>query len=188
MKKLFLSLLAVALVGFAVNGVAGTVNTNLNYDSTLSVTNGGCASKGMPMELTLGGGGLVVPSNGHSEFDAAVSLSVQPFSKPIWFGISQELGWSPSLAGATDLDAAWAWAVYKDKVYLNTGWSVGATYDSHSIEWRSGPEIELEFYTSGNAFVFAGLNYDLFTHNAIDGWVVARQNALRYDLGVGIAF
>ena len=54
--------------------------------------------------------------------------------------------------------------------------------------WRTGPELQLEYYTTGNAFIYAGLNYDLFTHTASGGWETAGANALRYSFGIGIAF
>lgn len=170
------------LVGFA-SYAADTTNA-----VSLSLTNAPDEKTGWPKELTLSGSGVTNPKSGETEFGLSVSYSVQPLKQPIWFGISQDLGWFPSLEGATDLDSTWSWKLVQDKVYLNTGWSVGATYDRHSIGWRTGPEVSLEYYTKGNAFIIAGVNYDLFTHSATDGWQTAKGNPLRYFFGIGIAF
>jgi hypothetical protein len=188
MKKTILSLFAVVLVGFAAYAAdTNTVSTNGITAPTLSLTNAP-ESKGMPMELTLGGSGITNPKNGETEFGLSFSLSAQPLKLPIWFGISQDIGWSPALEGATDLDQTWSFDIVKDKLNLNVGWSEGAVYDRHSLSWRTGPELQLEYYTSGNAFIFAGVNYDLFTHTSSSGWQTAGANALRYSFGIGIAF
>jgi hypothetical protein len=190
MKKTLLSLFAVVLVGFAAYAAdTNTASSTLfgTNSPSLSLTNAP-AETGTPMELTFGGSGLTNPKSGHTEFAFDLTYSFQPLKQPIWFGISQELGWSPALEGATDLDAAWAWSLIKDKLYLDTGWSAGAVYDRSSLGWRTGPEIELEYYTKGNAFIYAGINYDLLTHTAADGWTTAKGNPLRFDFGIGIAF
>jgi hypothetical protein len=189
MKKTFLSLFAVVLVGFAAYGADTNSVVAVGTNSTsLSLSNAPAEKTSWPMELTLGGSGVTNPRNGDTEFGLSFSFSVQPLKQPIWFGISQDLGWSPSLEGATDLDAAWSWKLVQDKLYLNTGWSVGVMYDRESIGWRTGPELSLEYYTKGNAFIIAGVNYDLMTHTASDGWQTAKDSPLRYFFGVGIAF
>ncbi len=187
MKKTFLSLIAVVLVGFA-SYAADTAIAVKTSDVTLSLTNTPAEKTSWPMEVTLGGSGVTNPKNGATEFGVSASLSVQPLKLPIWFGISQDLGWSPTLEGATDLDATWSLDIVKDKLNLNTGWSVGVLYDRHSVGWRSGPEVSLEYYTTGNAFIIAGINYDLLTHTASDGWQTSKSNPLRYFFGIGIAF
>lgn len=58
--------------------------------------------------------------------------------------------------GATDLYSDWSWNIVKDKLCLNTGWSAGALYDRDTLGWRTGPELTLQYYTSGNAFIYAG--------------------------------
>ena len=192
-------MLLLALVGLTAN--AQNVVTVTNY---VTITNTIAApamtlagttapeSKGWPMELTLGASGITVPGTGQTEFGFNFTLSAQPLSVPIWFGISQELGWEPTLAGATDLYADWSWALVKEKLYLNTGWSVGATYDRSTLGWRTGPEISLEYYTTGNAFIFVGANYDLVTRDSAGSWHTAEGssglNNLRYSAGIGIAF
>lgn len=184
MKTYILSFLAVILLGFSAIAQTNTVtSTNTIVVGPVVATN---TSTHWPMEFTLSGGGVTTPNNGNTEFGIGVTLSVQPFSAPIWLGINQEIGWEPALAGATDLYCDYSWSLL-DNLSLNTGWSVGATYDRSTLGWRTGPEISLEYYTKGNAFIFAGLNYDLETNDA-DGWHTAGANALRYSVGVGIAF
>jgi hypothetical protein len=149
------------------------------------------AKKGMPMELTLGAAGSTVPKTGETSFGLDVTYSIQPLKQPIWFNLSQGLYWEPSLSGSTDISSTWAWRIYKESLYLNTGWSVGATYDRETLGWRSGPEISLQYYTSGNAFIYVGANYDLFTKDS-DGWHTAEGqsglNSLRYSAGIGFSF
>ncbi len=191
MRNLFSLLIAVALLGATAQAAdTNTVNTTTNAITapTLSLEKSE-SEKGMPKELQLGGSGVTNPKTGETEFGLNFSFSCQPTKYPVWVGISQELGWSPSFAAATDLDVAPSLAIIKDKLYLNYGWSVGATYDRTTLGWRTGPELSLEYYTTGNAFIIAGANYDLFTkQNASSGWVTAKDNALRYYFGVGIAF
>lgn len=143
----------------------------------------------MPKELTLGGGGVTSPSTGETEFGFNFTLSAQPLKQPIWFGISQELGWEPSMYGATDLYSDWSWDIVKDKLCLNTGWSVGALYDRENLGWRTGPELTLQYYTSGNAFIYAGANYDLLTKDSV-GWHSFDQNLnnIRFSAGIGFSF
>lgn len=198
-------MLGLALVGLPASAQTNTVTvtnyvtiTNTITAPAVTLGNSGhmpmdeAKAKGWPMELTLGAGGITVPGTGQTEFGFNFTLSAQPLSVPIWFGISQELGWEPTLAGATDLYADWSWALVKEKLYLNTGWSVGTTYDRETLGWRSGPEISLEYYTTGNAFIFVGANYDLFTRDSAGSWHTAEGssglNNLRYSAGIGIAF
>ena len=155
------SILALGLlVGFTANAQnTKTVTSNVAVTNTVTAPTVVLAdsAKGMPMELTLGGAGVTDPKTGSTEFGFNFTLSVQPLKQPIWFGISQELGWSPSLVGATDLYSDWAWRIYKEKLYLNTGWSVGTTYDRNNIGWRtrckwvSGQSIEMNFTAIGIA-------------------------------------
>lgn len=186
-KLSIIGVLALTVVGLNAGTTNAVVSTNAITAPaiTLADTN---SAKGMPMELTLGGGGITNPKDGSTEFGLNFTLSAQPLKQPIWFGISQELGWSPSFAGATDLYADWSWRIYKEKLYLNTGWSAGALYDRETIGWRSGPEISLEYYTTGNAFIFAGINYDLLTKASGSGWKTGGDNGIRYSFGIGIAF
>jgi hypothetical protein len=188
MKK-FITILALALVNTIAQAADEVPTVDTNAIVAPKLTLDAPEKKGMPKEFQLGGSGLTNPRTGETSFGFNTSLSIQPLSKPIWFGVSQELGWEPSVFGATDLDSAWSWDIVKDKLSLNTGWSVGATYDRHTLGWRTGPEISLEYYTSGNAFIIVGANYDLFSKQSSHApWVTAKDNALRYFFGIGISF
>ena len=188
-----------ALVGLTANAQTKTVTvTNVvtitNYVTAPAPTpiiEAPEAKKGMPMELTLGAAGSTVPKTGETSFGLDVTYSIQPFKQPIWFNLSQGLYWEPSFSGSTDISSTWAWRIYKESLYLNTGWSVGATYDRETLGWRSGPEISLQYYTSGNAFIYVGANYDLFTKDS-GGWHTAEGpsglNSLRYSAGIGVSF
>jgi hypothetical protein len=186
--------LTLALIGLTANAQYSTVTnyvtiTNIITAPATALDDTNATRTGMPMEVTFGAAGVTIPHTGQTSFGLDVGFSVQPLSVPIWFGISQEFTWSPSFAGSTDLDATYAFAIIKDKLYLNAGWSGGAVYDRSSIAWRSGPELQLEYYTKGNAFLYVGANYDLINHDAANGWTVgANANPLRYSAGIGIAF
>ena len=139
-------------------------------------------------ELTLGGGGETL--NGESYFGLDVSLSTNPFkSRPeVWIGVAQSLYWEPSFAGSTDLYVDWSQAILpsllNDSVYLNLGWSGGALYDNDASTetiWRTGPEVTVQYYTSGNAFIFAGVNYDVYRSDKQEG-------GFRYSFGIGLSF
>ena len=183
MKTLFLSLLAIVLLGCSVNAQTTNGGTTVITGPTVATN----TSTHWPMEITIGGSGLTDPKTRDSQFGLAGTISVQPFSVPVWIGINQELGWNPQIVGATDLYSDYAWRLGTDKLYLNTGWSAGMLYDANTIGWRTGPEVSLEYYTKGNAFIQAGINYDLETY-ASGGWQFAGSGALRYSVGVGIAF
>jgi hypothetical protein len=134
------------------------------------------------IELTLGGGGTHI--DGHNSFGLDVSVSTNPLeSLPnLWFGIAQGVYWEPTFAGSTDITVDWNWHVYK-QLYLNTGWSGGALYDTAwNPAWRTGPEATFEYYLGdGGAFLYSGVNYDInLTGEAKDGF--------RYSFGIGIAF
>jgi len=184
-----------ATVGLSAQPNSVTVTNYVTITNTitapaLTLDGAKAESTGIPMELTFGAGGITVPETGETEFGFNFTLSAQLTKLPIWFGVSQELGWSPTLAGATDLYADWSWTIVKDKLSLNTGWSVGAVYDREQIGWRTGPEISLEYYTTGNAFIFIGANYDLATMDSGGSWHTGDSgfNNLRYNAGIGIAF
>lgn len=180
-----LTMLSLTATGLKAEGTNDVTTTNTTATISLDDTN---ASKGMPMELMLAASGVTVPK-GQTSFGVDLSLSVQPLSVPIWFGISQEFTWQPSFAGATDLDAAWSFRIYKEKLYLNAGWSAGAVYDQSTLGWRSGPEISLEYYTKGNAFFILGANYDLINKASGQSWTLGTsKDPLRYFFGIGIAF
>ena len=182
-------LLLVALIGLTAFGVNAQVNTNTLAVPSLSLTNAveetGKTSGGW--ELTLGGGGETF--KGESYFGLDFSLSTNPFkNRPeVWVGVAQSLYWEPTLAGSTDLFVDWSLPILPSKLderlYLNVGWSGGALYDNQGSEaiWRTGPEATFQYYTSDNAFIYAGVNYDVFKSGHQEGgW--------RYSFGIGLSF
>ena len=195
-----IALLALATVGLNAQTSTVTVTNYVTITNTITapaLTLGDSGhmpmdeakAKGMPMELTLGGAGITIPHTGETSFGVDVGFSIQPLKYPIWFNLSQSLAWEPSFAGSTDVGADWSWAIVTDKLYLNTGWSVGAVYDTSTLGWRSGPEISLEYYTSGNVFLYVGANYDLINKESGGGWIVGDNNSpFRYSFGIGWAF
>ena len=183
MKNLVTSLvLAVSLMGLtAAAQTSVSTNQAAITSPSLSLTNVESGKKSGAWEFTLGGGGTEI--KGESAFGMDFSISTNPFKKrpEIWIGIAQGLYWEPTFAGSTDLFVDWSWNLWKDTLYLNTGWSVGGVYDNSgtSAIWRTGPEATLQYYTSDNAFIFAGLNWDFQSRG---------DNGLRYSFGVGLSF
>jgi len=195
-------MLLLALVGLTANAQTKTVTvtnyvTITNTAPAIAIGDSGhmpmdeAKANGMPMELTFGAAGVTNPKTDETSFGLDVSFSLQLFKKlPVWIGIAQGFAWEPTFSGSTDLDTTWSFDIVKDKLNLNVGWAGGATYDTSNIGWRTGPELQLEYYTSGNAFIYIGANYDLFTHDT-EGWHAAEDsglNNLRYGAGIGIAF
>lgn len=201
MKNILATLvLAVALLGTTANaGMTKAAPSTTTVTNVVTVTNyvtapaltledTAAASKGMPMEFTLGASGSSMPSTGESSLGIDVTLSIQPLKLPIWFGIGQGVAWEPSFSGSTDLFADWAWEI-TDNLNLNTGWSVGALYDTETLGWRSGPEVSLQWYTKGDAFIIVGANYDLVTKASDGGWKSGgSESGFRYFAGIGFAF
>jgi hypothetical protein len=132
------------------------------------------------VELTLGGGGAEI--NGESSFGSDITLSTNPFkfAPSIWTGVAQSIYWEPSFAGSTDVYADWSQDVWNDTLYVNVGWSGGVVYGNGSEIWRTGPEFSVQFYTHDNAFIYAGVNYDVWASNG--------SNDIRYSFGLGILF
>lgn len=132
-------------------------------------------------EITLGGSG--VQSEGETWVGYDVSVSTNPL-KPLpelWFGLNQGFAWEPVFAGSSDINANWSWHLIGD-LYLNTGWSVGVVYskaEDFTPEWRTGPEATFQYYF-GDAFVYAGANYDIELDGGGNGW--------RYSFGIGLGF
>lgn len=186
MNKTILSLIAVVLVGFS----ALAADTNSIATPSLSLTNapveeGGKTSGGW--ELTLGGGGVTI--DGENSFGLDFSLSTNPFkSRPeVWVGVAQGLYWEPKFAGSTDLFVDWSQSILPskldDSLYMNVGWSGGVLYGDWEQNpiWRTGPEATLQYYTSDNAFIYAGVNYDVFSSDNNEG-------EFRYSFGIGLSF
>lgn len=196
MKKLFIStvlaLLAVisvnAQTNFVVNGVTYVPITFTN-PASFTLTNAISSGKSSGgWELTLGGGGETI--DGRSYHGVDVSLSSNPFqSRPdVWIGVAQSAYWEPTFAGSTDLFVDWSQAILpsllNDTLYLNIGWSGGILYDNDSSTksiWRSGPEATLQYYVGSNAFIYAGVNYDVYRSDDEEG-------EFRWSFGVGLSF
>jgi len=188
MKKYILSLVLLIALVFSVNAQTNTVSTNAIAVPTLSLTNAPDTGKASgSWELTLGGGGETL--NGESYFGLDFSIGTNPFEKrpEVWITLSQSLYWEPSFAGSTDIGVDWCWnvlpKVFNDSLNLNTGWSGGALYDNQGsdVVWRTGPEATLQYYTSDNAFIYAGVNYDVFRSDKNEG-------GFRYSFGIGLSF
>lgn len=174
---LFISLLS--LTALAASAQTNSVATN--SVSTLSLTNAASSGKEAGgIEITLGGGGVTNPKNGKSEVAVDFSISTNPFEKvaDLWLGVAQSVAWEPSFYGSTDVYADWNWHVWNQTIYLNTGWSVGSVYDRDTALWRTGPEVSLQYYTSDNAFIYVGVNYD----------IQKKDDAVRFSWGLGLSF
>lgn len=161
------------------NSVSKTNVVNVPVVSTNSIDGKAYGS----YELTLGGSGTSI--NGKHAFGVDLSLSTNPFKKypQIWPGVSQSLYWEPKLAGSTDVFVDWSQNIWRKRIYANFGWSGGALYGDYEKNpiWRTGPEFSIQYYTSGNAFIYTGVNYDLFESNKQEG-------GFRYNFGIGITF
>lgn len=184
-------ILSLSLVGGTVNAeqtntvtVTNVVNvTNIVVSPSLASTNNEIGKAYGGYELTLGGSGTSI--NGKNAFGVDLSLATNPFKKypQIWPGISQSVYWEPKMSGSTDIFVDWSQNIWRKRLYVNLGWSGGALYgeiEKNPI-WRTGPEIALQYYTSGNAFLYAGVNYDVFESNKQSGNV-------RYNFGIGMSF
>lgn len=175
-KTLLLSLVALAAITLAAPAQSNAVES--------------AKSEPFTFEFTLGGGGIEI--DGVTEFGLDASLSTNPF-KPLpnlWLGIVQGVAWDPQFFGATDVNANWSWHVFKE-LYLNTGWSFGAEYiEGAQATWRTGPEATLQYYVGENAFIYAGVNYDLYSKAGGSNWQCNKDigDGWRYSIGIGITF
>jgi len=174
----------ITLIGLAVLSlVSVSAQTDTNTVATVSTNAVESGKEFGSYELTLGGGGESI--NGESTFGLDFSLSTNPLKvRPeVWVGLAQGLYWEPDFAGSTDIFADWSQALWKEKLYANLGWSVGALYTNKNLDtWRTGPELTLQYYTTGNAFIFAGVNYDVWQSNKDN------DNGFRYSFGIGFTF
>jgi hypothetical protein len=131
-------------------------------------------------EFTLSGGGVTI--DGESEYGLDFSLSTNPleFAPNIWFGVAQGLYFEPDFAGSTDVFVDYNIHLYGE-LYVNVGWFGGVVYDGYDHFYRTGPELTLQYYTSDNAFIFAGVNYDIDINND-------QVSGFRYGIGLGLSF
>ena len=191
--KIKYAFIALALVGClslsaqtnSVVTAAPTVSTNIVLDAGKAVDHTG-------YELTLGGGSVYVPATGSSETSLDVSLEFNPFKsyRNVWIGVQESVAWAPTFAGSTDLIGEYSWHIAGD-LWLNTGWTVGAAYDTAtSAIYRTGPEATLQYYIGDSAFIFASGNYDLvqWGNNSVSHSLADSQTPLRFSWGIGITF
>lgn len=185
MKNTLITLAVLAMTVIGLN--AAPTNDVVKFDTSINLTNDPTTGKSAGQwELTLGGGGETF--DGENYFGLDFSLSTNPFKSlpEVWVGVAQSVYWEPDLAGSTDLFVDWSQAILPskldDSLYLNFGWSGGALYEeTGSPVWRTGPEATVQFYTSESAFVFAGVNYDVYRSDDEDG-------EYRYSFGIGLSF
>ena len=162
-----------------VTGLNAQSSNKVNSAAPFSTNVVAAAADVTKFDITLGGGGLIVPKTGASEESFSFSLTANPFQpcRPLWIGVAQSAAWTPVAAGSTDLDADWNWTV-TDKFCILTGWSVGTAYNNEGPpSFRTGPEVLTQYYISDTAFIYAQGNYDL----------QSRGNCgLRWSIGIGI--
>ena len=184
-----IALFAATAIGFSAetNSVNNTTPAlTVGDTNTPSVLNTNeLSTKDLPKEsyeLTLGGGGFTSPKNGKSQFGLDTSLSTNPFKKypNVWVGVDQDLSWQPSFAGETDIDADYAWDIYKEKLYIDTGWSVGTSYDTDpNFVLHNGPYVEAEYYIGDSSFIYGTISDDIPNKG---------DNQIQYKFGIGITF
>jgi hypothetical protein len=174
MKKLLLTLLvAITFLGVVVNAT----ETN-----TLNTADSGKSEAGS-YEFTLGGSGSFVNEES-SSYGLDFSISTNPLEAApnVWFGLIQGLYWEPRISGSTDVNINYSFNLFGD-LYVNAGWSVGAVYARADGDfdhyWRTGPEATLQYYVAENAFIYAGVNYDIVSEG---------ENGFRPSIGIGLSF
>ena len=182
----------IAIVALGLISSSAIAQTNTQSVPTV-VTNAVADDDSKPwtVELTLGGGSIVVPKTGEAETSLDFSIEVNPFKKlpNVWVGFQQSVAWTPTFAGSTDLIGEYSWHIYKN-LWLNTGWTVGAVYDNESSPaWRTGPEATAQFYIGNSAFIYGGVNYDLVQWGQnIDKALANGENPFRFAWGIGTTF
>jgi hypothetical protein len=172
MKKL-ITAIAILAIGLATVSAADT--------NVLQSTSSDSKSESGSWEFTLGGGGVNVANDTSFGLDVGISTNPLKALPSLWFGLNQGFAWEPTFSGSSDVNVNWSWHVYKS-LYLNTGWSVGAAYDQHTVAWRTGPEVTFQYYIGDSAFLFAGANYDIQLDRD------RGPNGFRYSFGIGLAF
>jgi hypothetical protein len=168
-----------AIIILGLSAVLASAQTNQAEVSTLKTNAVEKADKDFgAYELTLGGGGV------KNSWGLDLSLSTNPFKRlsSLWLGVGQSVAWEPKFSGSTDLFADWGTHLI-GQLYINTGWSVGALYDTHALDyWRTGPEVTFEYYVGDSSFLFAGANYDAWrSHKSED-------DHFRFSWGLGITW
>lgn len=183
MKKLIYTitvLLFLGLGGLSYGADTNAVSTTDSTNAVVAATN--TAPEFNNVDLTFGAAGTTI--KGNTDVGVDVSVSIDPFKQApdLWVGVSQSLYWQPVFAGSTDFDADWIFQVHGN-LYVNTGWSVGNVYGQGSDFYRTGPEVIFQYYTSDNAYLYAGVNYDI-----IWGGDDTDSDGFRYSAGIGLEF
>ena len=77
------------------------------------------------------------------------------------------------------MDANWCFHLYGN-LYTLPGWSVGAAYDNETDPiWRTGPELQLQYYFTDSCFILGQGNYDIVSRGSGD---------FRWSVGIGWEF
>ena len=176
MKKLIIFGI-IALCSFGSHAIAQTNTTPVITAPDLTVSN--AVPDYNKLDFTLGASGY--SQRGQQANDGVdISASIDPFKKlpDLWVGVSQSAYWTPDFSGATDIDATWSYNAYGN-LCLNPGWSAGTVYGNGNNYNRTGPELTLQYYTSDDAYMYAGVNYDLNSNSRPD-W--------RWSVGIGLEF
>jgi hypothetical protein len=183
MKQLLTILALVTVVTLAVRADESTVSTNQLLTTTaLTETNSDVAQG---YEITLGGGGFINPKTGEKQVSLDVTFETDPFAslRSLWIGGEQSISWTPTFAGYSDIFAEWSFGVWKDKLFLNTGWDLGITYAPESeVVWNTGPHASLQYFVAADVFTYAQANYDIESKGNTD------QNNVRLSFGIGWSF
>ena len=186
MKSQIVAIAVLALTAIGLNAQTNIEPSTISVPM-LSVTNEASAGDKDnhdygSYELTLGGGGFTNPKTSETQFGLDVSLSTDPFEKVpcLWVGVAQNLSWEPTFAGETDLFSDYSWHIYK-QLWLNTGWSVGVSYDNTgaSAVLHTGPEVSFEYYIGDSSFIYWGANDDIPSRG---------DNGIFYKFGIGLTW
>lgn len=132
-------------------------------------------------ELTLGGSGVTVPKTGQNQFGLDSSIETNPIKqlRSLWFGFEQGVAWQSGFAGSSDVLTEWSFHL-GGNLYLNTGWTAGAVYDTSSAAiLRTGPEANLQYFVGSSAFIYSGVNYHFVSRGGGD---------FAPSLGIGLTF
>ena len=175
----------IALVSFN----TGLAQTNLNQVPNL-VTNDATSDDGTKLDLTIGAAGTSY--NGHNTTGLSISGSVNPFSscRSLWFGINQSVYWQPTFSGSTDVDINWNYTVscISDNLCVLPGWGIGSVYGADAgTLWRTGPDLQVQYYTSDKAYIYGQIDYDAVTQQGSSAFQTrGDNNGVRWSVGIGI--
>jgi hypothetical protein len=151
-------------------------STNMPDNEISTNTDAGDKTK---WDLTLGGGGIVDTHTGANQQSLDGSFSFDPFKqvRSLWIGASQSVGWKPWDA-ETDIDADYSIQVWGN-LYFNPGWSAGIEYGDTQPIYKTGPEVQVQYYTSDDTYIYGDVNYNIQSRNS---------NNVTWELGFGFEF